>query len=79
MMITMNQMAVNVQSMNNGMGQGNSPRISVGLERQLGQFEGGGRPVRSLRSRDESKDDETSAWSPRRDGYVLITWGPEIV
>lgn len=79
-MKTANQMTANVQSMNSDMGQGDSPRISTFLRATTGSVqEWVAIRINSVHAVEMSKDDETSGWSPRRDGYVFMAKGPEVV
>lgn len=78
-MKTANQMTANVQSMNSDMGQGDSPRISTLFRATTGSVrEWVATRINSVHVVEMSKD-ETSGWSPRRDGYVFMAKGPEVV
>jgi hypothetical protein len=79
-MKTANQMTANVQSMNSDMEQGDSPRISTFLRATTGPVqEWVATRINSVHAVEMSKDDEISGWSPRRDGYVFMVKGPEVV
>jgi len=75
-----NQRVANVQSMNSDMGQGDSPRISTFFRATTGSVrEWMATSINSVHAVEMSKDDKTSGWSSRRDGYVFMANGPKVV